>query len=110
MGTTNHSILHSDVLRMVHDLPIISNKACEQVYGIVGSGAVCLENPGGQGPCKGDSGGPMITKMGAKKSPGQIWTQDGLVSFGPGLGYGCMSGIPNGFTRTEYYLDWINSE
>jgi len=107
---TNHSILHNDILHMVHDLPAITNEDCIRVYGIVGDGAVCLSGKGGKGPCKGDSGGPMIGRETGSEGPGQIWTQHGVVSFGPGLGYGCQSGLPNGFTRTEYYLDWIISQ
>merc|ERR1719309_1195399 len=59
----------SPVLRMVSDLPCISNKECNDFYGIVG---------------------------------------DGIVSIGSSAG--CEVGYPAGFTRTEYYLDWIKSE
>merc|ERR1712037_943537 len=34
--------------------------------------------------------------------------QVGIVSFGSSSG--CETGLPAGFTRTEYYLDWIKSE
>ena len=42
------------------------------------------------------------------KGPGQQWNQAGIVSFGASTG--CEVGIPAGFTRVEYYLDWITSE
>merc|ERR1711970_1547605 len=75
----------SPVLRCVDDLPIISNRDCNGV-----------------------SGGPLVTKAGSKKSAGQKWNQVGIVSFGSSRG--CEVGYPAGFTRTEYYLDWISQE
>jgi len=98
----------SPVLRCVDDLPVISNKECNDIYGIVGAGVVCIDTTGGKGSCNGDSGGPLNMKFDVKKSAGQKWKQVGIVSFGSSSG--CESGLPAGFTRTEYYLDWISSE
>jgi len=97
----------SPVLRMVSDLPCISNAECNSVYGIVGDGIVCIDTTGGKGSCNGDSGGPLVMKAGMKAA-GQAWNQVGIVSFGSSAG--CEVGLPAGFTRTEYYLDWIKSE
>merc|ERR1712228_11720 len=97
----------SPVLRMVEDLPIISNAECNGVYGIVGSGVVCIDTTGGKGTCNGDSGGPLNMKAEVTKA-GQQWKQVGIVSFGASAG--CEVGYPAGFTRVEYYLDWIMSE
>merc|ERR1712112_123968 len=97
----------SPVLRMVSDLPCISNKECNDFYGIVGDGIVCIDTTGGKGSCNGDSGGPLVMKAGMKAA-GQAWNQVGIVSFGSSAG--CEVGYPAGFTRTEYYLDWIKSE
>merc|ERR1712210_369188 len=97
----------SNVLRMVHDMPVISNAECNDVYGIVGDGIVCIDTTGGKSSCNGDSGGPLIMKAGMKAA-GQAWNQVGIVSFGSSAG--CEVGYPAGFTRTEYYLDWIKSE
>jgi len=97
----------SPVLREVRDIPVMSNKDCNDVYGIVGDGVICIDTTGGRGSCNGDSGGPMVQKDGAKGA-GQKWIQQGIVSFGASIG--CEAGMPAGFTRTEYYLDWINSE
>merc|ERR1712226_1547621 len=44
----------------------------------------------------------------AGETPGDKWTQVGIVSFGASAG--CEVGMPAGFTRTEYFLDWIKSE
>jgi len=95
----------SPVLRMVADLPIITNQECNAIYGIVGPGVVCINTTGGKGTCNGDSGGPLNTKSGMKAA-GQQWTQVGVVSFGASAG--CEVGYPAGFSRTEYYLDWIS--
>merc|ERR1712013_292269 len=48
------------------------------------------------------------TKKAGMKAAGQAWNQVGIVSFGSSAG--CEVGFPAGFTRTEYYLDWIKSE
>merc|ERR1712098_770416 len=50
---------------------------------------------------------PLVMKAGMKDA-GQAWNQVGIVSFGSSAG--CEVGYPAGFTRTEYYLDWITSE
>merc|ERR1712038_1007997 len=99
----------SPVLRMVEDRPIISNSECNAIYGIVGDGVVCIDTTGGKGTCNGDSGGPLNMKYDVKDSAaGDKWKQVGVVSFGASAG--CEVGYPAGFTRTEYYLDWICSE
>merc|ERR1712172_468289 len=77
------------------------------VYGIVGDGVVCIDTAGGRGSCNGDSGGPLV-QMSGSKAAGDLWTQVGIVSFGSSSG--CETGLPAGFTRTEYYIDWIMSE
>ena len=97
----------SPVLRMVEDRPIISNSDCNAIYGIVGSGVVCIDTTGGKGTCNGDSGGPLNMKSEVTKA-GQKWKQVGIVSFGASAG--CEVGYPSGFSRVEYYLDWISSE
>merc|ERR1712184_1207 len=97
----------SPVLRMVEDRPIISNSECNAIYGIVGDGVVCIDTTGGKGTCNGDSGGPLNMKYNMKNA-GDKWKQVGVVSFGASAG--CEVGYPAGFTRTEYYLDWVCSE
>ena len=41
----------SDVLREVRDVPIMSNSDCNDVYGIVGDGVICIDTAGGRGSC-----------------------------------------------------------
>jgi len=94
----------SPVLRMVRDLPIITNKECNDVYGIVGDGVVCMDTSGGKGTCNGDSGGPL----GYYDETRERWIEVGIVSFGASAG--CEVGYPSGFTRTNYYLDWIKEQ
>ena len=75
---------------------------------------------------QGDSGGSVLTS--APGSEGEeVWSLAGVVSFGSSLG--CEVGtwspltvsgeavlsvlqvdFPNGFTRVEHYLDWIQYE
>eukprot|EP00091_Calanus_sinicus_P008396 TRINITY_DN2047_c0_g1_i1.p1 TRINITY_DN2047_c0_g1~~TRINITY_DN2047_c0_g1_i1.p1 ORF type:complete len:358 (-),score=125.82 TRINITY_DN2047_c0_g1_i1:49-1032(-) len=94
----------SPVLRMVQDLPLITNKECNDVYGIVGDGVVCMDTSGGKGTCNGDSGGPL----GYYDESRERWIEVGIVSFGASAG--CEVGYPSGFTRTHYYLDWIKDQ
>jgi len=94
----------SPVLRMVQDLPLITNKECNDVYGIVGDGVVCMDTSGGKGTCNGDSGGPL----GYYDESRERWIEVGIVSFGASAG--CEVGYPSGFTRTNYYLDWIKEQ
>merc|ERR1712141_646530 len=101
----------SPVLRMVEDRPIISNSQCNAIYGIVGPGVVYIDTTGGKGTCNVDSGGPLNMKFDTKNkdgSAGQKWKQVGVVSFGASAG--CEVGYPAGFSRTEYYRDWVMSE
>jgi len=80
--------------------PIISNKECNDVYGIVGDGVICISTDGGKGTCNGDSGGPLVMENSSK-----TYNQYGVVSFGASAG--CEAGYPAGFTRVTEYLDFI---
>ena len=40
------------------------------------------------------------------KNANGTWTVIGIVSFGSNQG--CMFGYPDVFTRTKFYLDWID--
>ena len=72
----------SPVLRMVKDLPLITNSECNSIYGIVGDGVVCMDTAGGKGTCNGDSGGPL----GHYDEARERWLEVGIVSFGASSG------------------------
>merc|ERR1712058_225347 len=57
---------------------------------------------------EGPAAAERIVMKAGMKAAGQAWNQVGIVSFGSSAG--CEVGFPAGFTRTEYYLDWITSE
>nr|ANG56302.1 chymotrypsin-like serine protease [Eriocheir sinensis] len=86
----------SNVLREV-DVPIMSNAACDAIYGTVTDGNICIDATGGKGTCNGDSGGPL--NYGGKTY--------GITSFGAAAG--CEAGYPDAFTRVTYFLDWIQT-
>jgi len=98
----------SEVLRYVHDMPVMTNEACKPLHPLIMEGHLCMETTGGKGPCIGDAGGPLVTKKGGLEGPGQVWVQQGIVSFGSING--CEFGSPAGFCRVSYYTDWIKSE
>merc|ERR1712080_761598 len=72
----------SEVLRYVHDMPVMTNEACKPQHPLIMEGHLCMETTGGKGPCIGDAGGPLVTKKGGLEGPGQVWVQHGIVSFG----------------------------
>jgi len=92
----------SPVLRKV-TRPVMSNRECNSVYGIITDGQICLDTTGGKGTCNGDSGGPM-----GKKDSSDVFTQYGVVSFGASAG--CEKDFPVGFTRVTEYLDFISEK
>jgi len=106
-GATADNSAISDVLMMVRDRPVINNKDCNDVYGIINDGIMCIDTEGGRGSCSGDSGGPLIKKISSSDGSKSVWQQQGIVSFGSSLG--CQAGYPDGFSRTEFFLDWILS-
>merc|ERR1711862_289815 len=55
----------------------MGNSDCNDVYGIVGDGVVCIDTTGGRGSCNGDSGGPFVQKANAKAA-GDKWTRSEL--------------------------------
>lgn len=91
-------------LQMVEDLPVISNPSCNDVYGIIYDGIMCIDSSGGKGVCNGDSGG----SLNMRQDQDNKWTQVGVASFVSSSG--CESGDPHGFTRVAYFGEWIESE
>merc|ERR1712242_334491 len=90
----------SEVLRYVDDRRVMSQSECENYWGNLNEGVVCIDTTDGGGSCNGDSGGPLSI-------PGSRYEQIGIVSFGSTLG--CESGAPAAFTEVSMYSDWISS-
>jgi len=91
-------------LQMVEDLPVIDNPTCNDVYGIIYDGIMCIDSSNGKGVCNGDSGGSLNMRQETENK----WTQVGVASFVSSNG--CESGQPHGFTRVAYFGKWIESE
>merc|ERR1712186_119683 len=87
-------------LRYVDGVRVMSQEECENYWGNLNEGVVCIDPTGGHGSCNGDSGGPMSI-------PGAKYNQIGIVSFGSAAG--CEIGAPAGFTEVSKYIDWISS-
>merc|ERR1712241_399961 len=90
----------SEVLRYVDDRRVLTQDECENYWGNLNEGVVCIDTTDGGGRCNGDSGGPLSI-------PGFRYEQIGIVSFGSSLG--CESGAPAAFTEVSMYSDWISS-
>jgi secreted trypsin-like serine protease len=99
----------SPVLRTV-DVKTISNAVCADTYGgTITDGIVCIDTTGGRGSCNGDSGGPLtLTGKTVAGTPNPRACQVGIVSFGSSSG--CEKGLPAGFTRVAYFMDWITQK
>ncbi|XP_039449320.1 brachyurin-like [Culex pipiens pallens] len=90
----------SDVVMFTRN-PILTNANCRSIldpFPILAQ-HVCLSGAGGRGACHGDSGGPLtVQDEGAS-------LQIGIASFV--IGGICSVGVPIGFVRVTYFLDWI---
>ncbi|KAJ8926764.1 hypothetical protein NQ314_020882 [Rhamnusium bicolor] len=73
---------------------VISNRVCNNYFGIVQDHQVCISGAQGGATCNGDSGGPLVVGN----------EQIGLISYGV---RGCLRGYPSVSTRTDSFLDWI---
>jgi len=83
----------------------ITTAECAAVYGsIITNDILCVDTTAqSQGPCNGDSGGPLSFVDGQG-----IYNQVGIVSFGSRL---CLnSGNPAGFTRISSYEQFIKDQ
>jgi secreted trypsin-like serine protease len=97
-----------DELNFAPNRPIISNSKCEESYGNIDEGHICIDtdfNTGeGEniGVCSGDSGGPLNLQEG-----GGQYMQVGVASFVSG--YGCESeDYPHVYARVTNYMQWIS--
>ncbi|KAM4526304.1 mast cell tryptase-like [Fundulus diaphanus] len=84
------------------EVPVIGNRQCNCLLGrkTITDNMVCAGPlPGGRDSCKGDSGGPMVSKQGSR------WIQSGVVSWGVGCAQPSLPGV---YTRVSCYQSWIN--
>lgn len=105
-GRTSSSNVLPNVLQKA-TIAVISESECNTrmapVSGArVGPGQICLYTPG-IGSCNGDSGGPLN----CVDSRGTIVS--GVTSWGIQSGGSCLQTYPSVYTRTGWYLDWINN-
>ncbi|XP_055589412.1 collagenase-like [Uranotaenia lowii] len=104
-GTTVDSNLNepSQELNWI-DVTVISNEECYTVYGpyLVLDSTICASGADdlSQGPCFGDSGGPLTIQENGTS------LQIGVASFVSASG--CSSGMPAGYARISFYVEWIN--
>ncbi|KAJ8720276.1 hypothetical protein PYW07_012319 [Mythimna separata] len=95
-GSTSNNQLLSYV-----NLIVISNNVCSLAFpGFIQSSNICTSGDNSVGPCKGVSGGPLVTIIDGK--PVQI----GITSFGSAPG--CQAGLPHAYARVTSFVDWIN--
>ncbi|KAJ3656342.1 hypothetical protein Zmor_015426 [Zophobas morio] len=92
----------SDELRWVL-LSAISNEECRLTYGAqITDTMVCASGNYNEGPCLGDSGGPLIHVQDGGRV--EIVAVASFVSAN-----GCESADPSGYTRTYPYVNWIRN-
>ncbi|KAI4459014.1 hypothetical protein MML48_6g00013353 [Holotrichia oblita] len=87
-------------------VPIVNLQVCENEYGSKGlkinERMVCAGGEKGKDSCKGDSGGPLISKPNPNSEQYYI---EGIVSYGH-IECG-KEGFPAIYTRVSDFLDWI---
>lgn len=86
-------------------LEITEPRSCSTVYRPAGielsSSQLCAGGEKGKDTCTGDSGGPLMQRVGAR------WILYGIVSFGPKQ---CArKGVPGVYTNVVKYIEWIES-
>nr|XP_057905608.1 serine protease 33-like [Doryrhamphus excisus] len=85
-------------------VPVVSNAACNAVYGIITSNMICAGLPeGGRDSCQGDSGGPMVALSDSDFNQTR-YVQAGIVSFGQGC---ALPDRPGVYARVSEYQQWI---
>ncbi|XP_057717309.1 tryptase-like [Corythoichthys intestinalis] len=87
------------------DVPIVGSRQCFCDYSDlinITDNMICAGlRDGGQDACQGDSGSPMVNKK------GDVWVQNGVVSFGLGC---ARPNFPGVYTRVSRYQEWITEQ
>jgi secreted trypsin-like serine protease len=109
-GRTSASNVLPNILQQA-DITILTTAECaSRMSSVSGTqiwdGHICIFDPAGvSGSCNGDSGGPLNCPNGS----GGYWVA-GVTSWVVASALGnCLVSYPSVYTRTGYYLDWINS-
>ncbi|KAJ1955106.1 hypothetical protein GGI12_005637 [Dipsacomyces acuminosporus] len=90
-------------------LNLVSTRSCaNDARHFSSSTQICANAGGGKSACHGDSGGPLITRIGGDGDVALV----GVNSFGPYLpdqpNTDCgRAGLPSYYTRPSHYLSWI---
>jgi len=79
-------------------VPEIDIKACQRTWSDVNASRQICGGKKGQSSCRGDSGGPLLSRVN-----GRVY-HTGIVSFGPEV---CANGDAAVYTRVAGYVDWI---
>ena len=100
----------SDV-KLKLSLSIADKEQCRTTYrtaGVsLGYGQICAGGETGKDSCRGDSGGPLMSRERIRDGTGR-WSVVGVVSFGPSP---CgMPGWPGVYTRIIDFVPWIVSK
>lgn len=97
----------SDVKLKVQ-VPIVSNEDCSKVFTNfthVNPNQACAGGEGGRDACKGDSGGPLMTKYPkVDETEEEQWYQEGIIYRGLGCG---RKNVPGLYARVSRYTNWI---
>ncbi|XP_029473179.1 vitamin K-dependent protein C [Rhinatrema bivittatum] len=102
-GNQDDSFNNRSILLNYIEIPLAPRNECiDAMENAISDNMLCAGKLGeSQDACKGDSGGPMVTKF------GEIWYLVGLVSWGEGCGRLDNFGI---YTKISHYLDWIQQQ
>jgi secreted trypsin-like serine protease len=107
-GRTSASNTLPNILQKA-PIPVISNSECDQrMSGISGAstnpGHICLyDTAAATGSCNGDSGGPLNCQLDGNT------VVAGVTSWGIQSGGACAPSYPSVYTRTGWFIDWINT-
>jgi secreted trypsin-like serine protease len=91
----------------LQQLKVKQAKNCVDYYSSrnITANMICVRSKRGGGPCKGDSGGPVICEDSQQKS----WIQYGIAAFGPTTcTYGGLKWKPSVYIGVSVFLPWIH--
>nr|XP_033815492.1 vitamin K-dependent protein C [Geotrypetes seraphini] len=102
-GSQNNSFQNRSFLLNYIEIPLAPRNECiDAMENVITENMLCAGKLGdNRDACRGDSGGPMVTKF------GNIWYLIGLVSWGEGCGKLYNFGI---YTKVSQYLEWIQQQ